>query len=573
MLGVRPVLVRELRTLARQRSFYGIRVAAGAVALGLLGYIWLTLRLPPTLFGAAVFTCMANLLFCAIWVVGPLISSDCISSEKREGTLPLLFLTPLRPGEIILAKLGAQLLRTGTLLLAVIPVLVIPLLFGGVTWMDVARAILLNVSALLISLTIGAFASTLTKRRAFGTVLAFLLSIGTSVNFVAAYLVVRSGVWGGKHRSFEGAFEAMANMLSHPAAIFSMIENKLATFSVVFGLNSYAAVDPMFAQAIVSRSFSRASVTSVQVSGLLLFLSILGILFIHLVATFQLRRFWREHPASPAVEKAKRVLFKPLLFESGLRKFRRGLLTRNPVLGISLLSVGNRLHKWWWLLGLVVWVGIGLRDFESSLVLFGGLVLFAIGYGASSCFQFERDSGVLELLLVTGLSPRSVVAGKLLGLLGHYWLMIIALFAIPFYIGFAPSSRVLPQVLTTTYSMLLFVTSCYLVAGFGYWISLTKLHPLAASAVVGGTGVMIGQILPHFLVSAFDRYHLFSMVSNGWTLVFNVRVIRMDRNWLVDLTFWKCCLLFVILLVPFLIGSWFLRRHCRDLGERRFVSG
>ena len=46
--------------------------------------------------GGRLFGYFNTLLFFTIWILVPLVTADCISSERREGTLGLLFLTPLR---------------------------------------------------------------------------------------------------------------------------------------------------------------------------------------------------------------------------------------------------------------------------------------------------------------------------------------------------------------------------------------------------------------------------------------------------------------------------------------------
>ena len=54
--------------------------------------------------GGALFGSLHSALFLAIWVLVPLLTADCISRERREGTLGLLFLTRLRAGGIVVAK-------------------------------------------------------------------------------------------------------------------------------------------------------------------------------------------------------------------------------------------------------------------------------------------------------------------------------------------------------------------------------------------------------------------------------------------------------------------------------------
>jgi ABC-type Na+ efflux pump permease subunit len=67
-----------------------------------------------------------TLLF-AFWVLVPLMTADCVSREKREGTLGLLFLTPLTVFDVIAGKAAIHVLRALTLFLAALPLLGLPL--------------------------------------------------------------------------------------------------------------------------------------------------------------------------------------------------------------------------------------------------------------------------------------------------------------------------------------------------------------------------------------------------------------------------------------------------------------
>src|SRR5206468_12383932 len=109
--------------------------------------------------GGALFARLHLLLYCSIWILVPLMTADCISRERREGTLPLLFLTPLTAQGIVLAKALAHGLRAMTLCLAVLPVLAIPILMGGVSWLEVALSLVVNVSAFCWALAAGLLAS------------------------------------------------------------------------------------------------------------------------------------------------------------------------------------------------------------------------------------------------------------------------------------------------------------------------------------------------------------------------------------------------------------------------------
>ena len=68
-----------------------------------------------------------------------LLTSDIISRERREGTLGLLLLTRVRSFDLLLGKLSSSGITSLCSLLAFLPVLVIPILAGGVTGGVVAR--------------------------------------------------------------------------------------------------------------------------------------------------------------------------------------------------------------------------------------------------------------------------------------------------------------------------------------------------------------------------------------------------------------------------------------------------
>jgi hypothetical protein len=98
-------------------------------------------------------------LFCAIWVLVPMLTADCISRERREGTLGLLFMTSLKGRDIVVAKGLANGLRAVTLGVAVVPVLTIPFLLGGVSWIEALLAVLINANAMCWALAAGLLAS------------------------------------------------------------------------------------------------------------------------------------------------------------------------------------------------------------------------------------------------------------------------------------------------------------------------------------------------------------------------------------------------------------------------------
>lgn len=146
-MTVFPVIARELRASARQPFTYYLRVLGVSVLL-VAGVLFGMQRGFQPGFGRQLFGALHGALFGAIWLLVPMLTADCISRERREGTLGLLFLTPLRGTDIVVAKGLAHGLRAVTLGIAVIPVLTIPFLLGGVSWAEAALSVALNANAI-----------------------------------------------------------------------------------------------------------------------------------------------------------------------------------------------------------------------------------------------------------------------------------------------------------------------------------------------------------------------------------------------------------------------------------------
>jgi len=160
-----PLIGRELRARARQRAFYRLRFGVGIVG----ALICLPQMLTPwgwslASMGQAVFKGLTGATFflcgCAcLW------TADVISSEKREGTLGLLFLTHVKEVDLLLGKFGSAGLTGLCALAACTPMMVIPLLAGGVTGGEAFRRGLVLLNTLFLSLAIGLYQSSANRAR------------------------------------------------------------------------------------------------------------------------------------------------------------------------------------------------------------------------------------------------------------------------------------------------------------------------------------------------------------------------------------------------------------------------
>ena len=117
-MNVWPVMHRELRAEARHAFNYWLRVLGASVLLAVFAVMMLDPRDHGPELGAKLFGNLNTALFVAIWVLAPLLTADCISRERREGTLGLLFLTPLTSRGIVIGKGLIHTLRATTMVFA-----------------------------------------------------------------------------------------------------------------------------------------------------------------------------------------------------------------------------------------------------------------------------------------------------------------------------------------------------------------------------------------------------------------------------------------------------------------------
>jgi ABC-type transport system involved in cytochrome c biogenesis permease component len=175
-----PIVERELRVAARKRNTFWLRIVAALVALLIGGgFLVLTMTIPfgTTQLGSVLFGLLTWLSLAAALSAGLFFTSDCVSEEKREGTLGFLFLTDLRGYDVVLGKLLATSLRSFFALLAIFPILAITMLMGGVTAPQFWKTLLALVNALFCSLAVGMFVSSISRdsQKALGATLCLLL--------------------------------------------------------------------------------------------------------------------------------------------------------------------------------------------------------------------------------------------------------------------------------------------------------------------------------------------------------------------------------------------------------------
>lgn len=396
-MTVAPVIVREMRAAARQPFTYTGRLCGAAVLLGIA--MFFGLQDPGAgakSAGGQLFFLLNRMLSLALWVLVPLMTADCISRERREGTLPLLFLTPLRAYEIVLAKSIAQGLRAFTLWLSVVPVLMIPLLLGGVSWLEATVSALLNFGSLCVALSAGIVASSLSKvwhRAILGALIlatgAFLVLAAVAGFFFLAYGTSRVG-WPG---SVDYGLALGIAILAGPSRDWLM---RLSPTPLLIAAAHVAA----FALLVLT----------------------LAIIF----AAQRVRRNWQEQPRSALTLKLEKVFCTPVVWRNVFQKWMRWKLERNPIGWLEQRTWSGRLVMWSLLAVMVSFYSAFLtsaafgKAFDEVQYFLGWLTIAALTMSSAGSFRRERESRVLELLLVSPLSEWAIISGRIRGLWSQY---------------------------------------------------------------------------------------------------------------------------------------------------------
>src|ERR1039458_9408811 len=173
-----PIVQRELRVASRRPSTHRIRLWTALLAIGasLIACAAGTAMPGAASFPNSLFGVQTACAFGLSLLAGVFLTSDCLSEEKREGTLGLLLLTELRSHDIVLGKFVATSVNALYCLLALLPVTAVPLLLGGVTLGEFWRMALALVNAMFFSLAAGLCVSAFVSdyARALGSTLALV---------------------------------------------------------------------------------------------------------------------------------------------------------------------------------------------------------------------------------------------------------------------------------------------------------------------------------------------------------------------------------------------------------------
>ena len=406
-----PIFMRELVTVPRRSGHYVARVAV----LGLLGILGVTawqatigFAREPTLgeaarFGVLLFQIVVYVQLLLLIFFAALSAASAVSQEKDRRTFILLLITDMRDYELVLGKLLGSLLPITVLLSISVPVLSMLVLLGGIAPTQVVQAVVVMFTTAFAAGSLGGVVA-LWRERTFQALALSVLFVALYLSLTQAVAAVGPGLtpriaWDRVHIAID-PFVAMRSVLDPPAGgwqgfappyWYAVVMLGLCGLLNLFGIWKLRAWNPS-GEPIMQREGPQADPEADM-------------------SPDELKAFRAKAHAAPGVLRA--VGANPILWRE-TQTFAYG---RRPLL----IKLAYAL-----VLALVVYFAV------TELYQPGGRPAFAAAYGlvpiavlslllvsaqAVTAITSERDIGALDLLLVTDVSPREFVFGKMLGVL------------------------------------------------------------------------------------------------------------------------------------------------------------
>ena len=370
-----PLVERELRIAARLVGTYRIRtMAAGIVTLVAMAMlVFGTFSSRPSQVGKPMFHTLSYLTMVLCFLEGARKTADCLSEERREGTLGLLFLTDLRGYDVVLGKLVAASINSFYCLFALLPILALSLLLGGVLFGEFWRMSLALGHILFFSLAAGIWVSAQSRLEARALI--------ATLVFILALLSI--------HNWFPGSFEYSPS------------------YSYYSAFEPFYRVDP--------GSFWKS----------LLFMQGLSWVLLVWASLILPRRFQDEFARVSSDGVFSRLWRRWQLGSDPQREHRRKeMLDLNPAYWLAGRNVGRRLVVWLpvTIVGGIILVFSGFFTFSGvfPLIYFSVVVNFFlkvwIAFQSCHCLAEARRNNALEMMLSSPLTVDQIIRGQLLSL-------------------------------------------------------------------------------------------------------------------------------------------------------------
>lgn len=373
--------------------------------------------------GGSLLASMNAVALLGIWLLAPFLTADCLSSERREGTLGILLLTPARARNVVIAKLMAHGWEALGLFLAAIPLLTIAVIMGGVSGTDTLGTVCMDLSAVLLALAAGLLASSLwegPREVLLGTAL-IAVGFASLLHFAWAFtlMLINSGLIGAAPAPPLGAPLATASGLAAPTT---------SPFPTPGALDLGALGNRAVENLVNPRDLLESLANPMAVGVTRIFPALVGLgialattLGVAAWATLRVRRFAGSGTSGPRISasRTKPATATERAWTQGRRRTLEWLRLRNPFLWAELRTWRGHVIP-----GLSLGLVFPWEIWRASVgwgqgVVLGGVdwVLAAvIAFAAAACFQDERRQGNFEYLLTVPEGARRLLIGKGVGL-------------------------------------------------------------------------------------------------------------------------------------------------------------
>ncbi len=475
-----PIVERELRVSARRRAIYWTRALIALAAIIIGGCIFLANpNEPEQSVGPHIFLGLSILALCYCLLAGRWFTVDCLCEERREGTLGLLFLTDLQGHDVVLGKLAATSLNGFFSLLALLPVLAIPMMMGGVSNGQFWRVALVLVVTFLFSLALGIYGSATrrTLRGAAGINLALLFLFTVGIPLGAAGLMYLS-----------------------PPASPAEVPWPLLYSSPIFAF--VAALDSSYPSLTISYWCS---------VGLIFGLALLLVRR----AGHVVPHSWQERLTAPHQLAPPRTLQRAVTYQEASRrvKHRRRLLNVNAFYWLALRDYRKCWRAWiflgaglfWWFAGFLAyeawWFDVSTKI--TAALLLNTVFKLWISLEAGQQIAEDKKSGSLELLLSSPLTVAELIRGQWLALRKQFLLPMLAavVFEVLFLMADPPGSMDYNHRMVFTFfaAGLLMLVADIIAIG---WVAMHQALVSRSPTFAGSVTILRVLILPWILWSA-----------------------------------------------------------------------
>jgi len=332
-----------------------------------------------------LFGAIAAGLGCYAVLAGVFHTADALSRERREETLGLLFLTELRSMDVVLGKLFATSMLGIQGFMAVLPILALPILFGGTSGAEFWRMALALSSILAGSLCLGLMISGFCTRHQTAVGMTLLATLGR----VILSLVVEIG----RRAWIEGKFPPAEHGFGWGSPLTVLVGSSDEKYNAVGGADLYwTYIGVEWALALMSLIVCAWWISrSVRTANSMRQVDAEGERWAW-VRRAGVEWYWR------------RTTGRVWMVRSPYYWLHRAFRQRPGWFGVA----------WWF-----VWVvGCAMATLQSepgyslmALVVLHQLYKGGLALMATQGIAEDRRSGALELLVVSGVSPESIANG------------------------------------------------------------------------------------------------------------------------------------------------------------------